>query len=99
MHASVWRFAGDPDDLLHKYEAVVAEIPVSSMLVHLCLRAPDGIVVIDTCASEEIFHAFASGPFPALRAKHGLADPERVDDYPVHAAFVDGQRAIAESLR
>ena len=27
MHASIWRFKGDPDDLLRRYDAVVAEIP------------------------------------------------------------------------
>jgi hypothetical protein len=94
MHASIWKFAGDPDDLLRKYEAIIAEIPISSMIIHLCLRAPDGIVVIDTCASEEIFQAFASGPFPALRANHGVPDPERLEDHPVHAAFVGGRRTL-----
>jgi hypothetical protein len=96
MHASLWRFAGDADDLLRKYEAIIAEIPIGSMLIHLCLRAPDGIVVIDTCPSEESFHAFASGPFLALRAKHGLPDPDRVDDYPVHTSFVHGQRTFTK---
>jgi hypothetical protein len=99
MHASLWRFAGDPDELLCRYEAMVAEIPSANMRLHLCLSAPDGIVLVDTCPSEEIFQAFSSGPFPALRAKHGLPDPERLEDFPVHAAFVDGQRTVEEALR
>jgi hypothetical protein len=28
-----------------------------------------------------------------LRERHGLPEPEHVDDFPVHAAFVGGQRA------
>jgi hypothetical protein len=31
MHASIWRFGGDPDDLLRRYDAMVAEIPWSNM--------------------------------------------------------------------
>jgi hypothetical protein len=27
VHASIWKFAGDPDDLLARYDAMVAEIP------------------------------------------------------------------------
>jgi hypothetical protein len=69
------------------------------MLIHLCLRAPNGIVVIDTRPSEEIFHAFASGPFPALRVKHGLPDRDRVDDYPVRTVFVDGETNAQEAPR
>ena len=90
MHASLWRFSGDPDDLLRRYDAMVAEIPTASMRVHLCMRAREGIVVVDTCPSEEAFQAFSSGPFLALRSKHGLPDPERVENLPVHAVFVDG---------
>ena len=46
------------------------------------------------CASREVFEAFAAGPFRELRARHGLPDPERVDDFPVHAAFGDGKRLV-----
>ena len=93
MHASVWEFRGDPSALLRGYDAMVAEIPSANMRLHLCLRAPDGIVLVDTCPSAEIFEAFASDPgFRALRASHGLPEPARVEDFPVHAAFVDGDR-------
>jgi hypothetical protein len=92
MHASVWRFTGDPDELVRCYEVMLADIPSASMRLHLCLRAADGIVIVDTCPSEDAFKAFSSGPFPALRAKHGLPEPESVEDFPVLAAFVDGRR-------
>ena len=94
MHASIWRYRGDPDELLRSYESMFADVSSSTFVVHLCLRAPDGIVVVDTCPSREAFEGFAAGPFPELRARHGLPDPERVDDFPVHAAFADGVRVI-----
>lgn len=92
IHASIWRFTGDPDDLIARYDAMVAEIPQGNLALHLCLRAPQGIVLVDTCPSEEVFEAFVMGEgFRALRARHGLPEPERIDDYPVHRAFVDGR--------
>jgi hypothetical protein len=98
MHASLWWFAGDPDQLSRAYDALLAEIPSASMRLHLCLRAPNGIVLVDTCPSAESFKAFSSGPFPALRARHGLPDPERVENFSVHAAFVEGRRTVEEAV-
>src|SRR6266480_1754778 len=42
--ASLWRFRGDPDDLLRRYEALLTDVPAENMRLHLCLRADDGIV-------------------------------------------------------
>ena len=94
MHASIWRFRGDPDQLLRSYDAMVAEIPRANMKLHLCLRAADGIILVDTCPTKEAFEAFiANDAVRMLRDKHGLPEPERIDDFPVHAAFVAGQLA------
>ena len=94
MHASIWKFAGDADDLLARYDAMLAEIPPANLILHLCLRAPDGIVLVDTCPSEEVFRAFVAGDaFRALRAKHSLPEPVELDDYPVHRDFVGGRPA------
>jgi hypothetical protein len=93
MHASIWRFSGDPDELLRRYEAMLAEIPPANMRLHLCLRADDGIVLFDTCPSKEVFDDFFAGEgFRALRERHGLPDPTSVEDFPVHLAFVEGER-------
>lgn len=63
------------------------------MRLHLCLRTEDGIVLVDTCPNREAFEQFAASPaFRALRAKHGLPDPQTLEDFPVHAAFVDTAR-------
>ena len=93
MHGSIWRFSGDPDDLLRRYDAMLAEIPTANMRLHLCLQTPDGIVMVDTCPSRDVYEAFATGPFPALRQRHGLPNPVAVEDHPVHRAFIDGRRA------
>jgi hypothetical protein len=76
VHASIWRFAGDPDDLLARYDAMVAEIPQANLVLHMCLRADEGIVLVDTCPSAEVFAAFVAGEaFRALRVRHGLPEP------------------------
>jgi len=92
MHASIWRLRGNADELLRSYDAMVAEIPRANMKLPLCLRAPDGIVLVDTCPTKDVFDAFvANDAVRLLREKHGLPEPERIDDFPVHAAFVAGQ--------
>jgi hypothetical protein len=91
MHASIYRISGDPDDLLRSYEAMLAEVPVGEIRAHLCLRAPGGIVIVDTCPSREAFESFyRGGEFAALCARHGLPAPDSVEDHPVHMAIVGG---------
>jgi hypothetical protein len=93
MYASIWEFAGDPADLLPRYEAMVAELPSESLTLHMCLRGSKGIVLVDTCPSQEVFEAFARGDeFAELRRRHGLPDPDRLDGFPVEVAFVGGRR-------
>ena len=92
MHASLWRFRGDPDELLASYEAMLSEIPSENMRLHLCVRADDGLIVVDTCPSREVFDDFASGTMRELSRRHGLPEPEQLEDHPVHAAFVNGGR-------
>jgi hypothetical protein len=92
MHASIWKFSGDPDQLLQGYDDAVAGIPGAAMRLQLCLRAPDGIVLVDTCPTEERAKALVADPeFRRLLADHGLPAPEPVTLYPVHRAFVEGR--------
>ena len=91
MHASIWKFAGDPDDLLARYDALMAEVGAGNMRLHVCLRAPDGIVMLDTAPSKEAFEGFAHGDaFRELLERHGLPAPAQLDDYPVHLAYAGG---------
>jgi hypothetical protein len=96
MHASITHFRGDPDDLEASYDALLADVPSANMRLHLCLRAADGLVVVDTCPSREAFEAFhRSEAMRAMRARHGLPEPDRVEDYPVHVAFAEGAALAA----
>jgi hypothetical protein len=96
MHASITHFRGDPNDLEASYDALLAEVPSANMRLHLCLRAPDGLVVVDTCPSQEAFNAFhQSEAMRTMRARHGLPEPDRVEDYPVHIAFAEGAALAA----
>jgi hypothetical protein len=95
VHASIWRFRGDPDDLVPRYDAMLAEIPAANMRLHLCLCGEDGIVLVDTCPSKQIFDEFFAGEgFRSLRERHGLPEPDVLEDFPVHVAFVDGERRL-----
>jgi hypothetical protein len=96
MHASIWKFRGDPDELLRSYDSMVKEIPRGSMKLHLCLRAEDGIVLVDTCPTREAFDAFVANPdVRMLRERHRLPEPESIEDFPVAVAFVAGQAVAA----
>jgi hypothetical protein len=41
MYASLWRFRGDPDDLMRAFDAITAELPLENFRFHASLRAPD----------------------------------------------------------
>ena len=86
MHCSVWRFTGDPDDLEARYLSMIAEVPESNHMLHAAARTPEGLLVFDTCPSEEAYRAFFDGPGSALFARHGLVPTSR-EDYPVLRAY------------
>jgi hypothetical protein len=87
MHCSVWRFTGDPDELERGYRSLMAEIPASNHVLHAAARTPDGLIIFDTCPSEEAYRAFfGSEQVRTLFAEHGLREGV-VEDFPVVAAF------------
>jgi hypothetical protein len=99
MHASIWKLQGNPADLLDRYDALLAEMPTANMRLHLCLRASDGIVIVDTCPSRQVFQEFTSSEiFSGMLERHGLPFPSRLDDFPVHAAIIDGRHAPEASV-
>lgn len=98
MHASIWHFAGDPQQLLDSYEAMVAELPAANMRLHCAGTTDAGLVIVDTCPSKEVFDGFFAGEgFAELRRRHGLPDPTAVEDFPLTTVFVDGQRRSSAS--
>jgi len=87
MYLGTYTFAGDPDELLARYDRMMAGFPQESLLVHLCVRGAKGITVIDTCPSEAEFRSFSTSPeFGAALGAVGLPEPtvDRIGD--VHFA-------------
>jgi hypothetical protein len=99
MHCSIWRFSGDPDELERRYLALLGEVPAANHVLHAAARTPAGLVVFDTCPSEEAFHAFFGSPeVRALFERHGLPLPD-CEHYPVVAAYAARERVDASSWR
>jgi hypothetical protein len=88
VHCSLWRFEGDPDELEQRYLAVLAEIPESNHVLHAAAKSPDGLLIFDTCPSEEVYREFfkPGGPAAALFEKHGLVPTTR-EEFPVIRAY------------
>jgi len=87
VHLGIYRFRGDTDTLLAAYDRMMAAMPEATPpYVHVCVPDADGIVIYDTCPSEEIFRAFSTsdGLREALDAA-GMPQPE-VTDVPVYNA-------------
>jgi hypothetical protein len=62
-------------------------VPASNHVLHAAARTPDGLLIFDTCPSEEAYRAFfGSDGVRALFEEHGLRDGV-VEDYPVVLAF------------
>ena len=92
MHCSIWRFEGDPEDLARRYAALMAELPESNHRLHAAARTDEGLLIFDTCPSEEVYRSFfESGPARDLFARHGLVPVSR-EDHPVLRAYARGER-------
>ena len=71
MYLGTYTFDGDPDELLSRYDRMIASFPDEALLVHLCVRGENGITIIDTCPNEADFRAFSTGPdFQAALGSH-----------------------------
>ena len=76
MHLGTYRIDGDPDDLLARYDRMLAGFPVDELLVHICVRRADGITIIDTCPTEADFRSFStSAEFRSALDAVGLPQP------------------------
>jgi hypothetical protein len=100
MHGAIWRFNGDPDDLLERYDAMLADLPLEQVRLHIAMRTADGLLVVDTCPTEEAFRSVIGGEwFAELRAKHGLPPLASIEDHAVDRAIVDGEHRVAPPAR
>ena len=86
MYLGIFEFEGDPAELLAAYDTLMASTPNSSIACHLCAVRPGGIVIYDTCPSEDAFRRFStSAEFQGALRQAGLPGPT-VTGQPVHAA-------------
>jgi hypothetical protein len=93
MHASITKFNGDPAGLLARYDALLAGESLAGIRQHLCLRADDGIVIVDVCPTREAYDEFfGGGAFSAMLERYGLPEPVSLEDFPVHVSIVEGSR-------
>ena len=97
MHLGIYRFDGDPDELLTAYERLMETIPPGNVGVHLCAVRPDGITLFDTCPSQAVFERFTSDP--ALQQAFTAAGLPRpaIDDLPVYVARGPGGTVLGGS--
>jgi hypothetical protein len=43
------------------------------------------MMIVDTCPSKEVFENFVRGSFEKARKRHGLPEPEQLEDFPCTA--------------
>ena len=97
MHCSVWRFTGDPDELERGYLRLAEQIPASRHVLHAAARTPDGLLIFDTCPSEQAYQTFfGSDEVRALFAEVGLVGAV-VEDYPLIRAYARRREVTGES--
>jgi hypothetical protein len=90
MHLGIYRFRGNPDELLAAYDRLMAGVGDDAIHLHACAVEPNGITLYDACPTREAFERFStSAEFRAGIAAVGLPEPE-IEDYPLHAARARG---------
>lgn len=77
MYLGMYSFRGDPAELLAGHDRMLGLLPAGQLELHLCVQTDDGIAVLDTCPSREVFDRFSNGSqFRELVAVAGLPRPE-----------------------
>ena len=88
MHLGIYRFTGDPQELLPAYDRLMEAMPPGGLLFHACIVEVSGIAILDACPSEEAFRGFSTDPKLAEAfAAAGLPQPT-IEDGAVHKALV-----------
>jgi hypothetical protein len=93
MYMGSYRFDGDPDQLVARYDRLMAAFPPDLLLVHVCVRRDDGLTVFDSCPDEAEFRRFSTSPeFRNALAASGLPDPVVDHIGEVHLAHTSNGR-------
>jgi hypothetical protein len=87
MFLGSYRFTGNPIELAAAYDRLMTQFPDNQLLVQICVRTDEGLVVYDTCPSQADFHAFSTDPqVLAVMKEAGLPAPLIEGVGEVHAA-------------
>lgn len=90
MYLGIYRFRGNPDDLLPAYDRLMADVGDGAIHLHACAIEEDGITIYDACPTREAFEAFSSSPeFRAATGIAGLPEPT-IEGVPLHSARARG---------
>lgn len=95
MFLGLYRFEGNPQELLAAYEHMIKSVPAGNMQLHACIPDAGGLWLVDTCPTREVFESFSSSPqFHALLKAAGLPAPtvQKIGD--VHRLYVGGEQRI-----
>jgi len=93
MFLGVYRFEGNPDELLAGYERMMASVPADALHLQVCVRDTHGLSVYDACPTREAFQNFSDGePFRSLLHSVGLPAPTVQFLGDVHSTFFQGKR-------
>jgi hypothetical protein len=89
MFLGAYHFAGDPSDLLPAYDRLMSGFDPSTFDLHVCAVRPEGLVVLDTCPTEEVFRTFSTGDdFRGACRRAGLPEPRIEHLGTVHQAIL-----------
>jgi len=95
MFLGIYRFKGNPDELLPAYDRLLNNVPREALHLHVCVQDQDGLWVYDCCPTREGFQSFAeSDNFQNALKAAGLPAPQVTPMGDVHAAFLAGQRTL-----
>jgi hypothetical protein len=95
MFMGSYRLKGDPTELAAAYDRLMNSFPADEFLIHVCVKVDDGLVIYDSCPSQDEFHEFSTSPaFRAALHEAGLPIPEVCEIGEVHnalaPALIDG---------
>jgi hypothetical protein len=95
MYMGVYRFEGEPAELLAAYNRLMGGMPADRMPLHVCVERPGAIEVYDACPTREVFEAFAaSADFRYALESAGLPPP-RVTQLGETRNVIAGGRPLA----
>jgi hypothetical protein len=89
----IFRWQGDPDQLLAGYDREFRDPPPSAIeqptrSLHACARTEDGMVIVDVWDSEADFRAMMADPaFQQNLREADYPDPDSLEVWPIHASI------------